>query len=1674
MNCRKVRSLLSAYLDGEVIYNQKNEIDSHLKRCELCRMQLFDLKQALESLGRLPGDDPGPEFNKTVFRKIEQQKEKDRIIARRMKPVAAFAVLMLLVVLAIPIYVANMHRLAPKHNVYVIARETLIPGSLASMRVVVANKGAENPVKNSKVTLMLAARNGKKFRLLTGRTNNAGTLDGSFRVPADFTGKCKLIAAASVDGRKAVVDLPVKLERIAKVMLTTDKPVYQPGQVIHIRSLALLKPSQKPAAGRINYIIEDPKGNKMLDTEIETNKWGIASTDFALGEELNLGDYKIKAVLGETKSERTVTVERYVLPKFKVSVETDKAYYLPGETVKGTVTANYFFGKPVQGANIKIDASAMEVSYKKFIEVTGRTDETGTFTFETKIPAVLAGQPVARGNGMVRFAARVTDSAKHSEEIGKTVPVSSSPITITVVPESGNLVANLENNIYIVTSYPDGKPAQTDVAVTMEGYKDKAKSDRLGISNVFYAPTTDNVRMTVHAVTSDGKRASKKFTIPCRIGSGEMPYIYGYPGSDRIIDPETVDTVLIRTDKSVYKVGDTARIVALTTKDSGSLYFDAVLDGQTALTKTIPIKNGRAETELDLSGDQAGTLTFTAYVLSSLGSPISDSGTVLVKPAGGLKLVVTPDKKAYTPGDSAKIGFTVTDKSGRGVPAAIGVNIVDESVFSVQEQAQGLAALYFALQKEILEPKYQTEFYTHDVMEYGYSEDSEEYARKAEMYMLRTKRVKADLPSWLNVDSVFSNDREAAIQRAAKVLFASASDPKNPVALVATDQISLKRVEGIQTEFFGYNKLIIRFFVMIAFLFILGSGIYVSYRNLQPVMLCISTLALVSGAIYHYVRLSTLVNSTRGSEGIFWLYACALLTVVIFAMLARRYNAWKIAAISVVVVMLLGLAIVFPTFGRAREAARRPSGVRPYTPSAAPMLSSAPMPGAVAKTSTPDLDNDLTLRHQISGEGGESYNEEPAKPVRVRQFFPETLYSNPSVITDGSGRGEIGLTVADSITNWRVSALASSMNGEIGSADSPLRVFQDFFIDLDLPVAVTQGDSISIPVALYNYLPREQEVRMTLKPEPWFEIKGENTKLAKLAPNQVIAVYFPVKITKLGKHTLTVEARSDSAADAIKKDLTVNPNGEERNNVISGVLSKNTSATVNLPAPAIKGASKLLVKLQPGALSQVVDGLDSLLGVPYGCFEQTSSITYPNILVLKYLNAANKDNPKIRMKAEQYINMGYQRLLTFEVAGGGFDWYGGDHANTILTAYGVMMFADMADVIKIDKRVIKRAVDLLERRQASDGSWRFAEFGNINSISSDVTLTAYVAWALSEAGYGNNDSVRRAIGYLNRRIDEDYDPYTVALIANAMVSSKKADASAILSRLAKSAKTKAERASWSSKASTLTNGYGNVARTETTALAACAFLASGNHPELAGKSLNELIATRNQSGGWETTQSTVLALKALCAGSKTGKMGKGDIKITVNGKAAGTIKLNGSNSDVTRIADVTEFAQPGANRINIQATGDARPAYQVVSRYFMPWPEIFKPKSEPLAITVNYGKLKVEQDGIVDVSATIKSNSGIVKMAIVDLGLAPGFAVVKEDLESLRTKMLIDRYEVAPRQIILYLRDIKPNKPVKLNYRLRALYPVKATVPASRAYDYYNPGTVRGTEKPVVIEVSGA
>src|SRR6202030_243690 len=97
----------------------------------------------------------------------------------------------------------------------------------------------------------------------------------------------------------------------------------------------------------------------------------------------------------------------------------------------------------------------------------------------------------------------------------------------------------------------------------------------------------------------------------------------------------------------------------------------------------------------------------------------------------------------------------------------------------------------------------------------------------------------------------------------------------------------------------------------------------------------------------------------------------------------------------------------------------------------------------------------------------------------------------PEIITDREGRASVTIPIADNITTWRMAMLASTKQGALGSGTSSLKVFQDFFTEMDLPVTLTQGDEVSIPVAVYNYSGSHGDVRLQLDRSDWYSPEGD-------------------------------------------------------------------------------------------------------------------------------------------------------------------------------------------------------------------------------------------------------------------------------------------------------------------------------------------------------------------------------------------------------------------------------------------------------------------------------------------------------------------------------------------------------------------------------------------------------
>src|SRR5256885_10303841 len=172
--------------------------------------------------------------------------------------------------------------------------------------------------------------------------------------------------------------------------------------------------------------------------------------------------------------------------------------------------------------------------------------------------------------------------------------------------------------------------------------------------------------------------------------------------------------------------------------------------------------------------------------------------------------------------------------------------------------------------------------------------------------------------------------------------------------------------------------------------------------------------------------------------------------------------------------------------------------------------------------------------------------------------------------------------------------------------------------------------------------------------------------------------------------------------------------------------------------------------------------------------EQTSSAAYPNILVADYVRKARVASPEVLMKAEEYLSVGYQKLLTFERAGGGFDWWGSGEPLVWPSAYGLQEFSDMAKVWPVDQGIIDRTQAFLMKKMDKDGTW-----SNIGATHSEtiaqmgnpkLLLTSYVTWSLLDSGY-DRKQLAKSIEFIRDSVKQgEGSAYILALAANALAA----------------------------------------------------------------------------------------------------------------------------------------------------------------------------------------------------------------------------------------------------------------------------------------------------------------
>ncbi|HXX18859.1 MAG TPA: MG2 domain-containing protein [Candidatus Acidoferrum sp.] len=715
---------------------------------------------------------------------------------------------------------------------------------------------------------------------------------------------------------------------------------------------------------------------------------------------------------------------------------------------------------------------------------------------------------------------------------------------------------------------------------------------------------------------------------------------------------------------------------------------------------------------------------------------------------------------------------------------------------------------------------------------------------------------------------------------------------------------------------------------------------------------------------------------------------------------------------------------------------------------------------------------------------------------RLREYFPETLLWQPEVITDSGGTAHVKFALADSITTWKLSAIASTADGRIGTAEKEVRAFQPFFADQDLPQFMTAGDEIGLPVILRNYLDHSESVDLKVDPQPWLALLGPATQHTSVDANDSARAIFSMRAespVKDGKQRVTALAKD--ASDAIEKKITVRPFGEEKTANGSQLLEGSAALTISIPADALPGSSEAELKIYPKLMAHVWEAIDAILERPYGCGEQTISSTYPSILLLRYAKQAGRENAPEMAKARKYAQLGYDRLLSYQDSSGGFSYWGhNEKPDVALTAYAVMFLHDAKDVIPVDDSVAHLAQTWLLNQIQEDGHWAAHYYWNDDeNVRQSAMLTAYVARVLAlTLPRQTSDSVDHAfldlsnrelvsaLSWLSNHSQEQDEPYMIASYALALLNSETEDNRAaalkVLDRLRSLAHTEAGTSYWSLETNTPFYGWGRAGRLETTALVlealerGTALQPAANDRALMDRAMLFLLRNQDRYGIWYSTQATINVLRAMAA-SLSGSVNTArdsQATILVDGKPAATIRIPGGgemSSPVT--ADLSKALGPGEHKIEInRAAGAPEASVQLAETYYVPWAagahaeSVHKEKNsdESLRLAVSYDRTSAKVGEKID--CTVKAERVDFRgygMMLAEIGLPPGAEVDRDSLDKAMTTSGwgIHQFDVLPDRIIVYLWPQAGGTTFSFDFKTR--FSINAETTPSILYDYYNP-----------------
>ena len=550
-------------------------------------------------------------------------------------------------------------------------------GKRTRIHVFTQHPSSGRPVANVEIdgTLTISSDDAEHVLKASGRSNSAGYVPLDFNIPGNLQDPdFKFKVAARLGAFVKEVEDEIRYDDRTQILLSTDKPIYQPGQHLRIRVLAFDVSKRALDKAPVEVVIRDGEFTPVYRTELTTSRFGEADTDWAIPESVRLGDYTIQASHSDRSGEtsKRVKISRYDLPAFTISQKSERPYYLPNQNARVEIHAEYLFGQPVKQGHVRVvRENQRQWNYRKqqwetdqAPVVEGDLDSQGRFLANIDLQEEhhrLASDDYQRYQDL-QFAAYVTDSStSKTEERRFELRLTKEPIHVYVAQADSTQGLPLE--FYVSTFYADGTPAQSRV-------------------NIYEAPDRSGTHLV--RVISTNRFGVAKVT-DLRSDVDELLFMADDAKGNHGEHAESVrqsDSVMrIQMKKSIYRAGEPLTVDVQSSFSTGPVVLEVIREEKVLHSEIVHLNNGKAFTVILYREDFKDDVSIVAHYVGSRDNDRTFGIRTVAYPRDReLKIDAHTSRSIYAPGDEASVAFRIRSAEGLPQPSVLGVVVLDKAV----------------------------------------------------------------------------------------------------------------------------------------------------------------------------------------------------------------------------------------------------------------------------------------------------------------------------------------------------------------------------------------------------------------------------------------------------------------------------------------------------------------------------------------------------------------------------------------------------------------------------------------------------------------------------------------------------------------------------------------------------------------------------------------------------------------------------------------------------------------------------------------------------------------------------------------------------------------------------------------------------------------------------------